>query len=155
MLLHAPWVGRDVFDGAHVLDAFAGTGALGLEALSRGAAHVTFMEQDRSALAALRTNIAACSAERVCTVLAGDALNSLSGGPCGVVFLDPPYGLRLVSKALNALAARGWIAASTLIVAETAGNELADARMPLLTERRYGAARISVWRAIEDVQRTP
>ena len=123
MLLHAPWAGHDVFHGAHVLDAFAGTGALGLEALSRGAAHATFMEQDRSALAALHTNIAACSAERLCTVLAGDALDPPSGGPCGAVFLDPPYGQRLVSKALDALTARGWIAASTLLVAETADNE--------------------------------
>ena len=85
-------------------------------------------------------------------MLAGDALDPPSGGPCGVVFLDPPYGQRLVTKALDALAARGWIAASTLIVTETAGNESADAPMPLLAERRYGAARISVWRAIEDVQ---
>ena len=59
MLLHAPWGGREVIEGAHVLDAFAGTGALGLEALSRGAAHATFMERDRAALAALRANVAA------------------------------------------------------------------------------------------------
>ncbi|HEY5299219.1 MAG TPA: RsmD family RNA methyltransferase [Acetobacteraceae bacterium] len=58
MLLHAPWAGPDTLKGARVLDAFAGTGALGLEALSRGAAHVTFMERDRAALTALRANIA-------------------------------------------------------------------------------------------------
>ena len=59
MLLHAPWGGRDRVEGAAVLDAFAGTGALGLEALSRGAATATFIERDRAALAALRANIAA------------------------------------------------------------------------------------------------
>ena len=62
MLLHAPWAGRDSVVGATVLDAFAGTGALGLEALSRGAAHAHFLERDRAALAALRANIAALKA---------------------------------------------------------------------------------------------
>ena len=62
MLLHAPWGGRDAVEGARVLDVFAGTGALGLEALSRGAAFATFIEQDRAALAALRANIATLGA---------------------------------------------------------------------------------------------
>ena len=79
MLLHAPWGGRDAVEGAHVLDVFAGTGALGLEALSRGAAHVTFIEHDRAALAALRANITALHAEQSCTVLAIDALAAPSG----------------------------------------------------------------------------
>ena len=74
MLLHAPWGGREAIEGAQLLDVFAGTGALGLEALSRGAAHATFIEHDRAALAALRANIAACRAERQCTVLPIDAL---------------------------------------------------------------------------------
>ena len=64
MLLHAPWAGRDAIEGAVVLDAFAGTGALGLEALSRGAARAVFIERDRAALAALRANIAACRRAR-------------------------------------------------------------------------------------------
>ena len=74
MLLHAPWGGRDAVEGAQVLDVFAGTGALGLEALSRGAAHATFVEHDRAALAALRANIAALHAEQRCSVLPLDAL---------------------------------------------------------------------------------
>ena len=61
MLLHAPWGGRATIDGARVLDVFAGTGAFGLEALSRGAAFATFIEQDRAALVALRANIAEAS----------------------------------------------------------------------------------------------
>src|SRR6185437_3628839 len=64
MLLHAPWGGRALIEDARVLDVFAGTGAFGLEALSRGAAHATFVEHDRAALAALRANIAACRAEK-------------------------------------------------------------------------------------------
>ena len=74
MLLHAPWGGREAVAGARVLDAFAGTGALGLEALSRGAAHATFVERDRAALAVLRANIAACRAEARSTVLVCDVL---------------------------------------------------------------------------------
>ena len=78
-LMHAPWAGRAAVDGARVLDAFAGTGALGLEALSRGAAVATFLETGRAALAALRGNIAACRAEVRCTVLAADALRPPPG----------------------------------------------------------------------------
>jgi len=71
-LWHAPWAGRDMLEGATVLDAFAGTGAMGLEALSRGAARGFFMEQDRAALAALRANITACKAGDACRLMAGD-----------------------------------------------------------------------------------
>src|SRR5579872_4843228 len=67
MILHAPWGGRDAIANVRVLDVFAGTGALGLEALSRGAAHATFIEQDRPALAALRTNVETLRAEPRCT----------------------------------------------------------------------------------------
>src|SRR2546421_330417 len=71
-LLHAEWGGRGLIQGARIADAFAGTGALGLEALSRGAAHATFLERDRDALGALRANIAAFGAALRCTVLAED-----------------------------------------------------------------------------------
>jgi 16S rRNA (guanine966-N2)-methyltransferase len=104
-LMHAPWAGRGAIEGAAVLDAFAGTGALGLEALSRGAAGAVFIERDRTALAALRANVAACRAEARCRVIAGDALRPPPGSPCGVVFLDPPYGLGLAEPAVAALQA--------------------------------------------------
>src|SRR5438045_779506 len=81
MLAHAPWGGRDVVAGARVLDAFAGTGALGLEALSRGAAHATFFESDPAALAALRANIGALGASALATLIAGDVLQSPPGPP--------------------------------------------------------------------------
>ena len=90
-----------------MLDAFAGTGALGLEALSRGAAHATFLERDRAALAALRANIAACRAGDRAAVLAADATRPPPGQPCTLVFLDPPYRQGLVQAALAALAPRG------------------------------------------------
>ncbi len=145
MLLHAPWGGRDAVEGMQVLDVFAGTGALGLEALSRGAAHVTFIEQERAALAALRANIAALGAERLCTVLPVDALAVPSGQKCDLIFLDPPYGHDLVARALLRLRLTGWIAPTALIVAET-GRDEPPPSVPLLAERVHGAARISVWR---------
>ena len=75
MLMHAEWGGRALVEGAMVLDVFAGTGALGLEALSRGAAHACFIERDRAALRALRTNVATCKAEPQAEVLAVDVLS--------------------------------------------------------------------------------
>jgi 16S rRNA (guanine966-N2)-methyltransferase len=148
MLLHAPWVGRAAVEGACVLDVFAGTGALGLEALSRGAAAATFIERDPAALRALRSNIAACGAEQRCAVVACDALDPpLAGGPCGLVFLDPPYRLGLAASAFGRLSVLGWIGPGALIVAETARDEAAPVPGTLLAERIYGAARISVWRA--------
>ena len=129
-----------------MLDAFAGTGALGLEALSRGAAAVTFIECDPAALRVLRTNIAACEAEQRCTVVVRDALDPPAGRLCTLVFLDPPYGQGLVAPALERLAACGWVGPESLIVAETGRDEAAPGPVSLLAERMYGAARISVWR---------
>jgi len=145
MLLHAPWGGRDRVVGATVLDAFAGTGALGLEALSRGATHAHFIERDRAALAALRANIATLRAEA--TVHAGDALHPPPGIACGLVFLDPPYGATLVERSLAALAAAGWIAPGALVVAETGRDEALAPRGTVLAERAHGAARITVLKA--------
>lgn len=147
MLLHAPWGGRDLLDGATVLDAFAGTGALGLEALSRGAARAIFIERDRPALAALRANIAACRAEALCTVFALDATKPPPGTPCQLVFLDPPYGGDLVPKAVVALTAAGWIAPGSVIVGEVGRDETLPDLGELLAERAHGAAQIGVWRA--------
>src|SRR6202051_3130525 len=75
MLMHAPWAGRSLIDDALVLDLFAGTGALGLEALSRGAGRAVFVERSRPALTALRANIEACRAGDRCEVLPIDALS--------------------------------------------------------------------------------
>jgi 16S rRNA (guanine966-N2)-methyltransferase len=149
MLLHAEWGGRERIEGARVLDAFAGTGALGLEALSRGAAHATFMERDREALAALRANIAACRADSRCTVLAADVLAARPAPePCALIFLDPPYGKGLLQAAVQRLHTAGWIAEGALIVAETGHGEETPGLPGLpLAERAYGAARISVWRS--------
>ena len=144
-LMHAPWAGRAVIEGAHVLDAFAGTGALGLEALSRGAAHATFLERDRTALATLRANIAACRAEAQCTVLAADALRPPRGPAQTLWFLDPPYGTGLVPQAVACLTAAGWAAPGTLVLAEL-GRDDPPPAADLLDDRRQGAARVVAWR---------
>jgi 16S rRNA (guanine(966)-N(2))-methyltransferase RsmD len=77
--------------GASFVDAYAGTGAVGIEALSRGAAHAWFLERDRRALDAIRKNLASLGAERRATVLAGKVLVTLERCPPDIVFLDPPY----------------------------------------------------------------
>ena len=145
MLLHAPWSGPETLHDAIVLDAFAGTGALGLEALSRGAARAIFVEQARPALAALRANIAACRATDQSEVLARDVLTIPAGPRVGVVFLDPPYGEGLVARALTRLRAAGRVGPGTLIVAETGREEPAPMDTPL-AERAHGAARLTIWR---------
>ena len=146
MLLHAPWGGRDLVEDAQVLDAFAGTGALGLEALSRSAAHATFLERDRAALAALNANVERCRAGARATVLAADATSPPLGRPCSLIFLDPPYRQALVPAALAALDRAGWIAPHAVVVAESARDEAIDIPGTLLAERAHGAAGLTVWR---------
>jgi 16S rRNA (guanine966-N2)-methyltransferase len=139
-----------VIEGARVLDAFAGTGAAGLEALSRGAAHATFLETDRAALAALRANIAACHEEARATVLPADATRPpRAPAPCGLAFLDPPYGEGLVPRSLAALDAAGWIAPGAVVCAETGRGEKVETPQgyALLAERVHGAARLWIFRA--------
>jgi len=140
ILAHAPWC---ALRGAKVLDVFAGTGAYGLEALSRGAAEAVFFEQSPAALRALRANIAACKAPA--QLVPGNVLAAPQGTPHDLVFLDPPYGQALVPQALSALAARGWIAPGALIVAEL-GPEDDLATPELLAERAHGKARVKIWR---------
>jgi 16S rRNA (guanine966-N2)-methyltransferase len=146
MIAHAPWGGRALLEGADVLDAFAGTGALGLEALSRGAAHASFFEPDRAAMASLRANILAYKAAARTTVLAADATDPPPGQPCRLVFLDPPYGQSLVPRAVAALRRTGWVAADAVLVAETGRGEVLPELGEMLAERSHGAARITVWR---------
>jgi 16S rRNA (guanine966-N2)-methyltransferase len=149
MIMHAEWGGREMIEGAHVLDVFAGTGALGLEALSRGAASACFIECDPAALRALRANIAACGAEGWTDIRPTDALTVTDGSttnPAAIVFLDPPYGLNLVRRALGRLRDIGYAQPGALIVAETGRHESWVPDEPLLAERKYGAARVVVFR---------
>ena len=92
------------FDGLHVLDGFAGSGALGLEALSRGAAHCVFVENDHAACAAIKANIAACGAQDDAVLMRHDMRKArFDDAQFDLVFLDPPYGKGLAEAVLPAL----------------------------------------------------
>jgi len=109
---------------ARVLDLFAGTGALGLEAYSRGAAHVTFVERAPIALAALAANIRGSKAEKATAVLKADATHLPRAlVPCSLVLLDPPYAAGVAADALASAAATGWLRHGAVVVAETAASE--------------------------------
>jgi len=134
---------------AAVLDAFAGTGALGLEALSRGAAEAVFLEKDRAALAFLHKNIEALGEGARCRVIPGDATHpprAIAG--CTLAFLDPPYQSALAAPALQALEGAGWFALGALAVIELAAREELSppAGFVPVDERVYGAARLAFLR---------
>jgi 16S rRNA (guanine966-N2)-methyltransferase len=107
-------------EGARVLDAFAGTGAVGLEALSRGAVHATFVERDRRALAVLDRNIAACRVEGRSRVIRQDVMrldpNAGLLRAFDIVFLDPPYDIGEIEKSIDRAA--GWVGSRGLLVLE-------------------------------------
>ena len=107
--------------GARCLDLFAGSGALGLESLSRGAAHVTFVERDSAAVRELRARLSEWGATGA-HVEQGDALRFLggTGGPYDIVFLDPPFDSNLLSTAADLLEKRSWLAPRALIYMECA-----------------------------------
>lgn len=135
------------FEGLKVADLFAGTGALGLEALSRGAACCTFVEQDRAALAALTANIERLGASDRAVVRAQSAL-SVSGS-FDLVMLDPPYDSGFGQQALTRLLERGGIGPGTLISLETGARE--DVAVPGLSidvNRLYGKARLWLLRSV-------
>ncbi|MEO0487844.1 MAG: 16S rRNA (guanine(966)-N(2))-methyltransferase RsmD [Pseudomonadota bacterium] len=129
--------------GAQVLDLFAGTGALGLEALSRGADHATFVDQGRVAQGLIRGNITKLGVADRATLLTCDARRLPAGAPCDLVFLDPPYGKALGPGALAAAQAQGWIAPDALIVLEEAQPQRIDG-FTELTSRRYGETMITL-----------
>ncbi len=147
MLLHAPWGGRSVVEGAIVLDGFAGTGALGLEALSRGAARAWFIESDARALGALVKNITACKAADRSQVLAQDIMRIGAGEAATLIFLDPPYGQNLVPRALDRLCQMGRVGSDAFVVAEMGRDEIWTPRYEVLAEREYAAARVLLFRA--------
>ena len=133
------------FEGLAVTDLFAGSGALGLEALSRGAASCLFVEQDS---AALRTNIANLRAQAICDVRAASATAlGPARQPIDLVLMDPPYDTGAGAVALDKMNRLGWIAPSSWISIETSRNE--DIRVKgfeVETTRDVGKARLHVLR---------
>ncbi|MCK9542009.1 MAG: 16S rRNA (guanine(966)-N(2))-methyltransferase RsmD [Novosphingobium sp.] len=136
------------FEGLAVADLFAGSGALGLEALSRGAATCLFAEQDAAALHALRANIAAFQAQSRCDMRAGSVLTiGPAKAPLDLVFLDPPYGTGAGAVAIDRLIRLGWIGPATWVSLETEAKEDPRVRgMDVTAERIVGKARITLLR---------
>jgi 16S rRNA (guanine966-N2)-methyltransferase len=133
--------------GARVLDLFAGSGALGIEALSRGARHATFVDRDARAIAAIRRNLAALELDSA-TVDRRDALTFLKAatGPWDLVFLDPPYddapgSAEPLSRALSAV-----LSDDARIVTESATRSPLILELPLEVDRVYGDTRIAIHR---------
>ena len=134
------------FEGLSVVDLFAGSGALGLEALSRGAGHCLFVEHEKPALDAIRTNIAALDARGRSTVSAGSVM-ALGPGkqPHDILLLDPPYGTGAANVALDRMIRLGWVGPASIIAVETAGTEDVEVKLlATLTERKVGRAKITL-----------
>lgn len=130
---------------ARVLDVFAGTGALGLEALSRGAAYISFIENGAAALDLLRRNIDVMRATDRCDILRRDATKPgvNPGASYDLIFLDPPYAKAMGEKALAALAA-GWLATDALIVWEESAPPIVPAGFAQLDQRKYGDTLVTI-----------
>lgn len=139
------------FEGLVAADLFAGSGALGFEALSRGAAACIFVEQDAAAIRALRANIAALRAAEQCDVRASSVLAlGPTKMPLDLVMLDPPYRSGAGEVALDKLLRLGWIGEATWISLETAHDEEPRIKgLEAVAERKVGKARITLLRAVQ------
>ena len=137
----------DPITDAHVLDLFAGTGALGLEALSRGAAHVTFVDDGPKARELISRNIGLLDARDRTRLIRRDAtrLGANTDNPaCALVFLDPPYGKGMGARALAAAREGGWIAPGAVIVWDESTPQETPQGMTQLDQRRYGDTWITI-----------
>lgn len=143
-----PWL-----PGARLLDLFAGAGGVGLEALSRGAAHVTFVERDARAVAALRENIAALGVGAAARVVRDDvlrALAGLAGERFGLVFLDPPYETDLAARTLGALGDGALVADGGLVIAQHLTKRAppdVSGVLRAFRARRFGETTLTFFRA--------
>jgi 16S rRNA (guanine966-N2)-methyltransferase len=137
----------DLLDGARVVDLFAGSGALGFEALSRGASFALFVDDGAEARALLRGNVEALALGGVTRIWRADATRlgkAPAGAPFTLAFLDPPYGKGLTGPALAALAVGGWLAeGATCVIEEAAKADIAaPAGFAIEDERVYGDTKI-------------
>lgn len=143
LLVHGKYA--HLLKGGRVADVFAGTGSVGLEALSRGAVHAVFFENHRAALAVLKANIDKCRAQDNATVIARDAAKpGRPSAPCDILFLDAPYRKGLSEPVLNGLLDNGWLAQGGLVIVQTDPKEdfTPPNALTVVDERKYGAARL-------------
>jgi 16S rRNA (guanine966-N2)-methyltransferase len=137
------------FEGLRVADLFAGSGALGLEALSRGAARCLFVERDRAALDAIRANIATLGAGERARVEAGSVMGlGPAREPLDLVLADPPYKTGAGTVALERMLRLGWIGAETWITLETSATEDVEVKgLAIEADRRVSKAKLTLLRA--------
>ena len=141
---------EELWEGLRVLDLYAGSGALGIEALSRGAASATFVEKDRAALAAIAANLAATALDGGATVRAGD-VDSLLGGrleTVDLVLLDPPYADARALEVAERAAGAAWLALDAILSLEHSGRLAAPDKLGTLhrqRERRYGETVLTLY----------
>ncbi|MDC1231274.1 16S rRNA (guanine(966)-N(2))-methyltransferase RsmD [Octadecabacter sp.] len=141
-------MGHGMPHGARVLDLFAGTGALGLEALSRGGVHATFVENGRVGQRLIAENIAKAKRQADAVILKIDAIKlGPAAQPANLIFLDPPYGQSLGAKALLSAHGAGWIAPRAIVVWEDSAPQPPPPLFTLLDQRRYGTTHITILEA--------
>jgi len=144
------------FEDAHAIDLFAGSGALGFEALSRGAAFCLFVETDAGARGAIRDNIETLEVFGATRIHRRSAISlgrrpASAGAPFTLAFLDPPYGKGLAAPAMNELAAGGWLAPGAMVTVEQDKDEppAGTRSFTELDRRTYGAAQIGLYRFMD------
>lgn len=137
----------DPLRGARVLDLFAGTGALGLEALSRGVTHATFVDNGRVAQTLIRANIAKLRRQKDTTLIPASVMALPPASEAyNLIFLDPPYGAGLGLGAVDVALRQGWIAPGALLVWEETRGQIAPEGFTVADQRRYGATWITLMR---------
>jgi 16S rRNA (guanine966-N2)-methyltransferase len=150
LLAHGGWADPPAPAGMRVLDLFAGTGALGLEALSRGAAHCLFVDDHGPSRALIRRNVEALDVIGEAKIYRRDAarLGVNAGAPYDLAFLDPPYRSALGAAALASALAGGWLAPAAIVVLESAADETDEPPHGFTSEddRRYGETRVRILR---------
>lgn len=151
ILTHASF-GRDgepLLIGKRVLDIFCGTGGLGLEALSRGAQHVTFIDRNTSSLALARSNAERFGEADNVSFIRSDSTNLPPAMyPCTVAFADPPYNQGMAEPALASLRRQGWLEPNAIVIIELSARELLHVPegYELLDERKYGNSKVLILR---------
>lgn len=137
----------DLIEGRRVVDIFCGTGALGIEALSRGAAHVTFIDQNAKTLSITHKNLESLGEENNSALIRSDSTNlPCATSPCNLVFIDPPYGMNLVTPSLKTLRDNGWLEMGSVIIVEQGKKDelVVPDGFNLLDERTHDVTNLSV-----------
>lgn len=154
ILFHAEWGGKKLFDQTIILDAFAGTGALGLEALSRGGEKAFFCEKNQTTRQILKRNLQHCHADTNSVVYKDIFTIPTARCPCHLLFLDPPYKQNLILPTLQTLQNKQWLTNHTIIITEIANDEnlTLDETYTLLTERKIGTTSLKIWKNADQIR---